>query len=130
MLQDAINFELLKELADIEDYELIAGAGTGTHLKGLTVAATAYSYSGSTTGDTKIDTLSHYMLQLEKLERYATGVILNPEDWRIITTTKTNDPSIGSGVYVLGGPGGPIAQTLWGIPVAITTAMPAGKALV
>ena len=69
---------------------------------------------------------------LENLEREATGIILNPTDWRAITTTKTNAPSTGNGLYILGGvlgggPGGVAAQTIWGVPVAITTAQPPGK---
>jgi len=129
-LTDAINFELLKGLADQEDAELLTGSGTGLHISGLITEATAYSFGGSTTGDNKMDTLNHALLQLEQLERTATGIVLNPADWRAITVTKTNDPSAGLGIYLLGGPGGVTAPTLWGVPVAVTTAMTSGKMLV
>lgn len=54
------------------------------------------------------------------------GIVLNPADWAGVALSKTSQ-----GVYYAGGPFAPFhAPTLWGLPVAVTTAMPAGTGLV
>jgi HK97 family phage major capsid protein len=55
------------------------------------------------------------------------GIVMNPADWESMQLMKFEP----SGEYVGAGPfERPVAPTLWGLPVAITTVMPAGTALV
>jgi HK97 family phage major capsid protein len=54
------------------------------------------------------------------------GIVMNPVSWQAMQLMKLE-----SGEYVGDGPfGRPVAPTLWGLPVAVTTVMPAGVALV
>jgi len=54
-------------------------------------------------------------------------VIMNPGDWFTIASERAET---GNGQYVLGSPRDPSPPSLWGVPVVVTVAMPAGKALV
>ena len=123
-----INVRLLEGLKDIEDWELVAGDGTGQHLSGLTSEATAYDTARNVTGDSKIDKINHAISQIEDVLQEADGIIMNPRDWRAIQLIKTNEGSVdNNGAYLLGGPAGNATPTLWGLPVATTTAVAVGK---
>src|SRR5690606_6458568 len=54
-------------------------------------------------------------------------VVMNPADWFTIASERAET---GNGQYVLGSPRDPSPASLWGVPVVVTVAMPAGKALV
>ncbi|MGP5505899.1 HK97 family phage prohead protease [Corynebacterium flavescens] len=74
------------------------------------------------------DRLTTVRASLTKLQRLglAPGVIaMSPEDWERIELSKTS----GSGQFVFGStPVNSIEQSLWGTPVAVTTALNAGEA--
>jgi HK97 family phage major capsid protein len=54
------------------------------------------------------------------------GIVMNPTDWLTVALLKASDGTyIGDGPFMR-----PVAPTLWGLPVAITTTMTAGVALV
>lgn len=130
-LQGYINTRLLEGLKDVEDYELVAGDGTGQHLSGLIAESTAYDTARNVAYDTKIDKVNHYLSQIEDVLQYADGIIMHPRDWRAIQLIKEEPgATANTGAYLLGGPQGTSPYTLWGLPVATTTAMPVGKLLV
>lgn len=54
-----------------------------------------------------------------------TGVVLNSSDWEAIETSRYPD-----GKWVFGGPSLKTPRILWGLPVVIDPAMPAGAAIV
>lgn len=119
-----VNQRLLEGLKDVEDYELVAGDGTGQHLSGLSTEATAYDTARNASGDTYIDKLNHAISQIEDVLHAADGIILHPRDWRAIQLTKDQASNVGN--YVLGGPAGVASPVLWGVPVAVTTAVTRG----
>jgi HK97 family phage major capsid protein len=125
-LQGYVNQRLLEGLKDVEDYELVAGDGTGQHLSGLSTEATAYDTARNVAGDTRIDKLNHAISQVEDVLLYADGIILHPRDWRAIELIKTEEGGANTGTYLMGGPAGNATPTLWGLPVAITTAVTRG----
>jgi len=126
-----INRRLLDGLRDEEDSQIISGDGTGQNLSGLTNEATAYDSSTyGQTNDTKIDKVARMIEQIEAANLTATGVIMHPVAWRLIQTLKTEERAAGTGSYLLGGPQGTAAPTLWGLPVATTTAIDSDKAIV
>lgn len=124
-LQAYINQRLLDGLMDEEDDQLVNGDGTGENLSGLITEATAYDTGLNETGDTQIDKIANAIIQLEAANHVADGVIINPREWRRMN--KIKDQSSGVGNYVMGGPANMAAPTLWGLPVAVTTAVAAGK---
>jgi HK97 family phage major capsid protein len=127
-LQAYIDQRLLDGLMDLEDAEIVSGSGTGEHLSGLITEATAYDTGLNETGDTQIDKITNAIGQLEALNMMADGIIVHPTDWRKMN--KVKDQANGVGNYVLGGPGSLAPFTLWGLPVATTTALTAGTFLV
>lgn len=121
-----INQRLLEGLKDVEDYEIVAGDGTGQHLTGLSTSATAYDTARNVTGDTYIDKINHGISQIEDVLQVADGIILHPRDWRAIQLIKTEEGGANRGMYLMGGPKGDAVPTLWGLPVATTTAVSRG----
>lgn len=128
-LRAAIDFKLLIGLKDEEDFELMRGDGTGTHITGLLTGAGTNGIT-PTSGDTYLDTLSEALEQLEVNNRMATGIVLNPADWRHITRIKNDIGGANTGSYLLGSPAQSFDPMLWGVPVALTNAINQGHYLV
>lgn len=125
-MQASIDFKLLVGLKDEEDFELLRGDGTGSHLTGLMVGGTAFDTTKNVAASDNIaDTLSEALEQIEAANHTATGIVLNPINWRQMTRIKDANKR-----YLLGGPGLLQEPRLWGLPVAVTTAMPTDKFLV
>ena len=119
--------ELMRSVIDTENAEILAGAGTGEHLLGL-LNQTGILTRAVGTGQTDVDALEQAITDLRVGASYAepTAIVLNPADWSNIRRTKDSqgnylvqtDPTAGN------------ADTLWGVPVKITTGMTAGTGLV
>jgi HK97 family phage major capsid protein len=77
--------------------------------------------------DTVPDAIAKQMAAIQNTTNLApTGIVMNPADWLAVQLLKVD-----TGEYVGDGPfARPVAPTLWGLPVAVTTMMPAGTALV
>lgn len=129
-LQAYIDVRLMDGLAAEEDEQLLTGDGVGLTLSGLTHEATAYAGTYAAASDTRLDKLNHALAELEASSYRADGMILNPVDLRIIQVIKTNEGGANLGSYILGGPGTGMPASIWGLPVAVTTAMPVGYFLV
>lgn len=125
-LQQYIDVRLMDGLADEEDSQLLSGDGVGQSLHGLTHEATGYVGTYDAASDTRLDKLNHAIAELEAAKYRPDGWILNPVDLRIIQVIKTNEGGANLGPYILGGPGTGMPATIWGLPVAVTTAMPVG----
>lgn len=125
-LQGYIDQRLMDGLMDVEDIEIVSGDGTGQHLSGLTVEAGTYDTARNVAGDTKIDKLNHAISQVEDALQVADGIILHPRDWRAIQLIKEEAGGANTGMYLLGGPQGTASPILWGLPVAVTTAVTVG----
>jgi HK97 family phage major capsid protein len=92
----------------------------------LSTEATAYDTARNVSGDTYLDKLNHAISQIEDVKLRASGIVLNPRDWRKIQTTKEDVSGANTGNYLLGGPQGTARPFLWGLPVATTTAVSVG----
>ncbi len=125
-LQSYIDGRLRYGLAFKEEQQILNGDGTGQNLLGIIPQATAYvrPTGVTTTAESKLDTLRFAMLQAILAEYPASGHVLNPIDWAAIETLKDT-----SGQYIIGNPQGGLNPTLWGLPVAETQAIAAGKFL-
>lgn len=127
MLQSYINNRLLYGLKLKEDQQILLGTGANGNLPGLYTNRTAYSTTSPLTYTTRLDILRDAMSQIEVADLVPDGIVLNPVDWRIISTT-----TVGSGDarYVVGDPQDAMKPMLWGLPVVVTNTMAAGTFLV
>lgn len=133
-LQTMINSELMYGLLLKEEAEILAGDGTGQHVKGLITQATAYNTALNVAADTKLDKLRHAKLQarLVGLGTFAPdGIVLNPTDMAAIELLKDENGGVNKGRYIIGDPrGGPEITLLWGLPVVESDSIAAGTFLI
>jgi HK97 family phage major capsid protein len=109
-----------------EDLELLSGTGVAPHLLGFT-ALPGIAAPIARVAEVNADTLlSQFMAIWTSVQIQPDGIVMNPAQWRTILLTKDT-----TGQYYGGGPfASPHAPTLWGLPVALTTAITAGTALI
>jgi HK97 family phage major capsid protein len=131
-LRSFIDRKLMYGLKLKEETELLSGDDLGTHLNGLYTQATAYAGTYAVSGDTRVDTLNWAILELEDGDDQATGIILNPVDYRRIMAIKTEEGGANKGSYVTADPMGGVLQvpTMWGIPVVRSNSIASGRFLV
>jgi HK97 family phage major capsid protein len=112
------------------DYQLLRGDGVGVHFSGLVTQATTYAGTYNIASDTRLDKLNHAIAELAGAKVRASGLVLHPVDWANLQVLKTNAGGANTGEYLLSAPGATPQQVLWGLPVALTTALPLGSFLV
>ncbi len=121
-IRSHIDARLLYGLQLAEDRQLLSGDGVGSNMLGLIPQSTAFVAPLAIEGATRLDALRLAMLQAVLAEYPASGHVLNPIDLTAIEMLKDD-----LGRYIIGNPQGSITPTLWGLPVAQTVSMPAGK---
>lgn len=124
-LQNHVENRLMYGLKLEEEDELLNGTGTNGKLNGLINNATAFSRGG--TGMTALDAVANGLGQLVASEYTPSGIILNPSDW---WSSKFMLAKNSQNEYLLGNPAEMAEPRLWGLPVAVTNTMPAGKFMV
>lgn len=120
-LQLLIDSELLYAIRTLEEAEILNGVGAG-HLTGILPLAPAQA---PTAGDTGLDSIARAIGALTASGIQATGIVLHPNDWLAVMLSKDLQDS-----YLLASPAAATAQTVWGVPLALTSAIPAGTGLV
>ena len=140
-VQSQVNNRLVFFVQQKEEQQLLSGAGTGSELTGLLNRSglTAAQAKGT---DTALDAIYK---DITKIRTSAfvdpTALIMHPTDWQNLRLTKD-----GNNQYYAGGPftgaygngaGGmndrsvlAATESLWGLPVVVTTAATAGTAIV
>jgi HK97 family phage major capsid protein len=126
-LQSFLDVDLRHAIGQVEEMQVLFGAGIGENLHGLWPQATAYDTGLDAVGDTKVDTILKAVGQAERGSQLpVTGIIVNSVDWAGMLGLKDT-----AGQYLSNGPFGTTQRpTLWGIPVVDTLNMPAGQFLV
>jgi len=117
----------LLELA-LED-QVLLGDGTGQNLDGIFPQSSAYNTNlenavvDGTADD--IDRIGVSILQVQRSNFPATGILLSPLNWWGIVLEKDND-----GSYRFANAQSQQTPRLWGLPIVSTNAMPEGSSLV
>lgn len=120
LLQQYLNGRLVYGLRLETERQVIAGAGTGADMAGMTASGNHTVFTPAT-GDTAIDSINRALGLLETADYMPDAVILNPLDWRAIQRIKGIDDH-----YIVGNPLGAIEAGLWDCPVFATPSMPQG----
>lgn len=105
------------------DKQLLLGNGVGQNLSGMMNPGNFVSFT-PTPGDTQLDNLNRAIYEIWEGDYAPTAMILSPSDWGAIERIKGDDEH-----YVIGNPQGTITRVLWGLPVVVSNAMPAGSFL-
>jgi hypothetical protein len=121
--------ELYKIVCDEENLQLLTGDGSGTDMTGFynTEGVLSYNAAGDTAPDTTLDSIEKAIQQMRSGSALAEPdlAIFSPEDWSTIRRIKD-----GYQRFMLApDPSNDEVNTLWGIPVLVTTQNPVGRAL-
>lgn len=134
VVRDYVNSRLVYMVGAKEDSELLNGTGLTGRLTGVLQTSGIQTVS-SAASSTVIDAIHKGITKVRStgfLE--PDGIVLNPNDWQNIRLSKDSN-----GQYYAGGPfngqygstqGYSVVGTLWGLPVAVTTSIAQGTALV
>ena len=124
--QSWIDARLLYSLSVAEELQLINGNGVAPNLQGLLLVAinTATAVGGG--GSVLLDNLAAGIAATFARGYIVDGIVVNPGDWgKALSATVT-----GAG-YLVGAPGVVASPlNLWGFPVVLSVAMPAGSYVV
>jgi HK97 family phage major capsid protein len=123
-MQNYIDGRLRMQVALAEDAQLLGGDGTGANLMGLLPSATAYTSPFVYANATKLDVLRLAAAQLQAVDYVPSGVVLHPLDAAAISLLKSSE-----GTYLAEASSIDV-PSLWGLPVCISRAMPAGTFLI
>jgi len=139
-VQSQVNNRLVFFVQQKEEQQLLSGAGTGSELNGLLTRSglTAAQAKGT---DSVLDAI---FKDITKIRTSAfvdpSAIVMHPTDWQIIRLTKdANNQYYGGGPFTGAYGNGPMlndrtvlsaGESLWGLPVVVTTAATAGTAIV
>lgn len=104
--------------------QVIAGAGTGQQISGITASGN-YTAFTPTTGDTALDSISRAIQAVEEADYAPTAIMLNPANWHAIARLKDT-----TNQYIFGAPAGMLQPALWGLPVVVSNSITANKLIV
>lgn len=126
-LQSYLDVRLRAGVDVTVDDQLLNGDGTAPNLSGILDRVGLGAPIARVDPQTNADVIAAQISALETATSVpATGIVLHPAQWASILLTKdTTGQYIGAGPFA--SPGTP---TLWGLPVAVTSVIAAGTALV
>jgi HK97 family phage major capsid protein len=125
-IQSYVDGRLRTGLDLAEEDQLLNGNGTPPNLKGLMLRATAPTIAQGA-GESIADAVAKAIAQIATTAfTPATAIVMNPADWLGVQLSKTS-----TGDYYGDGPFAAFGvASLWGLPVAVTSAIVAKTALV
>lgn len=136
MLQDFpqlsgyVNMRLPLQVMTAEEEQILTGDGSGSNLTGI--LQTEGLQTTAVGAGTATDALYHALTLIRVNAKFEPdGFVIHPSDWETLRLTKdANSQYFGGGPFT-GAYGQKIenVESLWGKPVAITTAIPQGTAL-
>jgi len=103
--------------------QLISGDGTGENLSGISKAGNFTDYAtGSGTATNTVDLLRNVAFKMRGANIDNLTIVLNWSDWSALLGLKST-----TNEYLINGILDPVKQTIYGIPVVLSSAMTAGK---
>jgi HK97 family phage major capsid protein len=129
LLKQFIEQEMRLGLALELDDEILNGDGTGEHFVGiLSAAATTAGVQPQAWSTNMLVTIRKAITKLEVIDLAADGIVVNPADWE--TMELMLDGANGDFILEESLPIDRATRRLWGVPVLVTNAIPAGVGLV
>ena len=120
-VNEQLGFEVLKQ----EEYQLLQGSGTPPNLRGI-LNTSGIQTQALVGGENNADTVLRGITKVQSIAfMEPDGIILHPNNWLAIRLLKTT-----TGEYIYAPPHLVGPNTLWGLPVVVTTAITAGTGLI
>ena len=123
-LQAHINSRLIYGLKLTKETQLLFGDGVGENLQGIMTATGTQDYT-ATAGETRLDSIRKSLTLVYNAQYAPSGLVISPQDWEIIEMAKST-----TGEYLLNSINNGGEKRLFGVPVVVTSSMPAGSFLV
>lgn len=112
----------------LED-QVVNGNGTGENLTGILNTTNILTQAKGS--DSVSDALHKAITQIRLAYLEPNGIAMHPNDWELVRLSRDGGGSVvGSGAYLYGPPSQAVEPTIWGLPVAVTPAVPDDTALV
>jgi HK97 family phage major capsid protein len=112
----------------LED-QVVNGNGTGENLTGILNTTNILTQAKGSLSVS--DALHKAITQIRLGFVEPNGIAMHPTDWELVRLSRDDAGSIaGTGAYLYGPPSQAVEPTIWGLPVAVTPAVPDDTALV
>ena len=112
----------------LED-QIVNGNGSGENLTGILNTNNVLSQAKGSLSVS--DALHKAITQIRLGFVEPNGIAMHPTDWELVRLSRDDAGSIsGTGAYLYGPPSQAVEPTIWGLPVAVTPAVPDDTALV
>lgn len=109
--------------------QIINGGGTGEDLTGILNTTNILTQAKGS--DSVSDALHKAITQIRLAFLEPNGIAMHPNDWELVRLSRDGGGSTStSGSYLYGPPSTAVEPTIWGLPVAVTPAVPDDTALV
>lgn len=122
-LQTLIESQLRYGLEYRLESEIVNGDGTGENLTGILNTSNILSQAKSS--DTVVDAVHKAITQIRLGFLEPNGIAMHPTDWEVVRLAKDSD-----GQYYYGPPALAGQETMWGLPVAVSPAVPDDTSIV
>ncbi|MES2093827.1 MAG: phage major capsid protein [Actinomycetota bacterium] len=120
-----VQAELLRQITDVENQQILSGLGTGEELTGILTTAGLLVRAKAT--DTPLDAIEQAVKDLRVGPSFCdpTLIVMHPTDFSTVRRSKDSQLR-----YLLSAdPSAAEVNSIWGIPVAVTTQITLGTAL-
>jgi len=109
--------------------QVVSGNGSGANLTGI--LSTGSILSQAKGSDSVADAVHKAITQIRLAFIEPNGVAMHPNDWQLVRLSRDDAGSVaGTGAYLYGPPAISGAETMWGLPVAVSAAVPDDTAIV
>lgn len=123
-LESHINTRMRHGILQRLDSQLLNGDGTGQNISGMAASGNNTAFT-PVTGEQQLDSVNRMIQAVIEADYAANAVLLNPADWHAMERLKDTQDR-----YLIGDPNRGAMPILWGLPVVVSNAVTAGKAMV
>ncbi|MBX7433779.1 phage major capsid protein [Mycobacterium sp. Y57] len=121
--------EMMRQIQDVENAQILSGAGTGTDMTGFTATSGVLTHDASLdtgTNETALDSIEKAITALRSGTSLAEAnfIVMSPATYSSMRRLKNT-----YGEFLIGEPAAVGARQLFGVPVALTTAIADGTAV-
>lgn len=125
-IDTALRYDVRRRL----EAQVANGNGTGQNIRGI-LNTTGVQTPTVVTAESAADRVHHGIVGIQLADQEPNFVALHPNDWEDIRLSRDDSgASAGTGGYLFGPPSQVGSQTLWGLPVVVSSAIPEDEALV